>query len=84
MNQATSKKKTVSLLKDTRKIERVKLKDTQLKLQNEFRLAQGLEPLLAGVEAKETEEVEPVDVLLEETAQILFDLISPAHSTAQL
>ena len=84
LNQATSKKKTVSLLKDTRKIERVKLKDTQLKLQNEFRLAQGLEPLLAGVEAEETEEVEPVDVLLEETAQILFDLISPAHSTAQL
>lgn len=84
LNQATSKKKTVSLLKDTRKSERVKLKDTQLKLQNEFRLAQGLEPLLAGVEAEETEEVEPVDVLLEETAQILFDLISPAHSTAQI
>ncbi len=82
--ETASKKKTVSLLKDTRKSERVKLKDTQLKLRNEFRIAQGLEPLLAGVEDEESDEVEPIDVLLEETAQILFDLISPAHSTAQL
>jgi carboxyl-terminal processing protease len=84
MNQAVSEKKSVSLLENERKSEREKLLDTKLKLQNEFRLAQGLEPLAKGVEPDESEKVEPIDVLLEETAQILFDLISPSHSTAQL
>ncbi len=79
-----SNKKTVSLLEDVRKSEREKMMDTKLKLENEFRLAQGLEPLPKGVEPDESEEVEPIDILLEETAQILFDLISPAHSTAQV
>ncbi len=82
--QAASEKKSVSLLEDERKSEREKLMDTKLKLQNEFRLAQGLTPLAKGEEPDESEEVEPVDILLEETAHILFDLISPAHSTAQL
>jgi len=82
--QIASKKKTVSLLKETRKTEREKLMDTKLKLKNEFRLAQGLAPLEKGDEPDESEEVEPIDVLLDETAQILFDLISPVHSTAQL
>ena len=85
LNQDASKKKTVSLLKETRKNEREKLMDTKLKLKNEFRLAQGLEPLEKGEESDESEEeVEPIDVLLDETAQILYDLISPAHSTAQI
>ncbi len=84
LTQAASKKKTVSLLKDERKSERERLLDTKLKLQNELRIAQGLEPLPKDVEPDESEKVEPIDILLEETAQILFDLISPTHSTAQL
>ena len=85
LNQDASKKKTVSLLKEIRKNEREKLMDTKLKLKNEFRLAQGLEPLEKAEEAEESEEeVEQIDVLLDETAQILYDLISPAHSTAQI
>jgi carboxyl-terminal processing protease len=79
-----SEKKTVSLLKEERKDEREKLLDTKQRLQNEFRIAQGLAPLAKDEEPDETEEEEPVDVLLDETAQILFDLISPTHSTAQL
>ncbi|MFT7460534.1 MAG: carboxyl-terminal processing protease [Planctomycetota bacterium] len=87
LNQASSKKTTVTLLRDARKNERDKLMDTKLKLQNEFRLAQGLEPLEKGAEPEESEnseEIDPIDVLLDETAQILFDLIAPARSTAKL
>ncbi len=81
---AASEKKTVSLLKDERKREREKLLETNLKLKNGFRLAQGLEPLSKDEEPDEAEDVDPIDILLEETAHILFDLISPARSTAQL
>ncbi|MBT7950566.1 MAG: carboxy terminal-processing peptidase [Gammaproteobacteria bacterium] len=86
LTQAASDKKSVSLLKDERENEREKLLDTKLRLENEFRIAQGLEPLAKDEEADEAEkeELNTIDVILDETAHILFDLISPAHSTAQL
>lgn len=81
-------RKSVSLLQETREKERKKLQDTKFELENEFRVAQGLPPIPEGTETvdkdKEKEEIDPVDVLLEETANILFDLIAPLHSTAQL
>ena len=83
-NEASSRK-TVSLLASVRKIEREKLKRAKRTLQNEFRLAQGLSPLPEddGTEAADNiEEAEPVDILLNETAQILIDLILPFHTTA--
>ena len=84
ISQSASEKKVVSLLREARQNEREELLATQLKLRNEFRLAQGLEPLSDAEDESDEEEEEPIDVLLEETAQILFDLISPARSTAQL
>ncbi|NKB36711.1 MAG: tail-specific protease [Gammaproteobacteria bacterium] len=84
LSQSASEKKSVSLLKEARSSEREELKLTQLTLQNEFRQAQGLAPLVEGEEADDDEDIEPIDVLLEEAAQILYDLISPTHSTAQL
>lgn len=79
-----SERKTVSLVAEERKQEREKIEATKFKLQNEFRIAQGLEPLPEGAEVDEDEEVEPVDVLLKESAKILFDLLTPQHSTAQI
>lgn len=85
---------TVSLQLDRRRAERDKLLTARSKLNNEFRIAQGLEPLpenmaiaadepgMDGGDAKHGEEVEPVDVLLQETAHILFDLVVPGHRTA--
>jgi len=82
-------RKTVSLFESKRKSEREELMLTKKKLRNQFRIAQGLEPIPEGVNAeqqteynKEEEELEPLDVLLEETAQILFDLITPQQKTA--
>ena len=88
MTKESRDRKTVSLLKETRELEREKLQNAKLELDNEFRLAQGLPPVAKDTEETgdnaEEDEVDPVDVLLEETANILFDLISPSHSTAQL
>ena len=88
MTKESRDRKTVSLLKETREIEREKLQNAKLELDNEFRIAQGLPPITREAEEKDDngdeDEVDPVDVLLEETANILFDLISPSHSTAQL
>ena len=86
LTRESRERKTVSLLQDTRKEEREKLQDAKFELENEFRIAQGLPPLEknAAEEDENEDEVEPVDVILEETANILFDLISPSHSTAQL
>jgi len=83
-NEASSRK-TVSLLASERKTEREKLKRAKRVLQNEFRLAQGLSPLPEddGTGAADNiEEAKPVDILLNETAQILIDLILPFHTTA--
>ena len=87
MTKESRERKTVSLLQETRKAEREKLEDAKFELDNEFRVAQGLAPVARDAEDQgedEEDEVEPVDVILEETANILFDLISPSHSTAQV
>ena len=79
---AAEEKKIVSLMESKRKDEREKLTATKKRLQNEFRLAQGLKPLPEDAEEEKYDEVEPVDVLLQETAHILLDLIVPSHNTA--
>lgn len=88
MAYKANSRKTVSLLASKREAERKKFKKAKHKLENEFRLAQGLEPLPDDTESldsdsKEREKEEkPVDVILKETAQILGDLTVPARTTA--
>ena len=83
-----SERESVSLMKETRQAERNRLQESRRQLENEFRIAQGLAPLpededIDNPDASD-EDVEPVDVLLEESAQILYDLITPVRSTAQV
>ena len=75
-------KKTISLKKSKRKTEREKLLDMRHELENELRIAQGLEPLPERDDTLEIDEFEeeddeekPHDILLQETARILNDLI---------
>lgn len=77
-----SDKKTISLMESKRKAEREQLLDMQHELENELRIAQGLEPLpqrddTAKIDEDEEEDDEekPHDILLQETARILNDLI---------
>jgi carboxyl-terminal processing protease len=74
--------KTTSLLQTKRKAERERLSAARKNLQNEFRIAQGLEPLSEDSTDEDFEETEPVDVILNETARILEDLFSPVQTTA--
>jgi carboxyl-terminal processing protease len=69
-------KKQISLLESKRKDERERLLMAKKKIQNEIRIAQGLQPL-SDEDNSETDESESVDVLLNETGQILHDLIIP-------
>jgi carboxyl-terminal processing protease len=78
----TNQNKTTSLLQTKRKLERERLSDARKKLQNEFRIAQGLDPLSEDTNEEEFEDTEPVDVLLNETARILEDLFMPVQTTA--
>ena len=73
--QAANESKSVSLLESKRKTEREQLLNTKRELLNEFRIAQGLDPLPQGTEPDETEDDKIVDILLKEAAQILNDLI---------
>jgi carboxyl-terminal processing protease len=86
-------RKTVSLIAGERKAERDKLESTAKRLEDEIRIAQGLKPLadddvdpvVADADSTPDEaedEAEPMDVLLQETAHILSDLIMPARTTA--
>ncbi len=80
-------RKVVTLLETRRKSEREKLLAAKKKLRDEFRAARGLEPMPEHIDSDKArefhnEESEPLDVLLEETAQILFDLITPTGKTA--
>jgi len=72
-----SQNKTTSLLESKRRQEREQLETARKKLQNEFRIAQGLAPLNDSSEDEEFDKIEPVDVILKETARILFDLSNP-------
>jgi len=80
-------KKEISLLESKRKKEREQLQTTRRQLKNELRIAQGLEPLQKAQEIdepeNEDEDKDKMDLLLNETARILYDLIvlTPVMST---
>ncbi|MBI2992700.1 MAG: carboxy terminal-processing peptidase [Gammaproteobacteria bacterium] len=84
---------TVSLQADERKADRGKLLTARRKLTNEFRVAQGLEPLPENAlpegddpdfndDVDEEDDIKEPDILLRESANILFDLVVPGHRTA--
>ena len=86
-------KKTISLKESKRKAEREHLLDMKHELDNELRIAQGLEPLpkkdtsldVDEFEEEDEDEDKPHDILLQETARILYDLIVlPDSSPAEL
>ena len=82
-------KKTTSLKESKRKTERAQVLDMKHELENELRIVQGLEPLPERDDtldidefAEENDEDKPHDVLLQETARILHDLIVIPDSSA--
>jgi len=77
-----SQNKTTSLLESKRRQEREQLEAARKNLQNEFRIAQGLVPLDESSEDEEIDRTEVADVILKETARILFDLSTPTHLLA--
>ena len=76
-------KKEISLLESKRKSEREKILTAKNDIKNAMRIAKGLPPLdvskedAADSDDEASEEDEPIDILLNETAEILNDLISP-------
>jgi carboxyl-terminal processing protease len=79
-------RKEISLLESKRKAEREKILDAKKDIKNAMRAEKGLPPLLDSdsddtdtdiASSDENEEDDPIDVLLNETAKILNDLISP-------
>ena len=91
-----NEKTTVSLNEQTRRKEREALLVAQRRVENELRIAQGLAPLPETVslesdpqdhadtdtDADDDDKFEPEQVLLQESAQILLDLVMPGHQTA--
>lgn len=81
LKREASDKKEISLLEKKRKQEREKMLATRKDIQNAMRAEKGLPPLDdidEDAEASdEKEEDEPIDILLNETAEILNDLIKP-------
>jgi len=77
LSYQANQKKTISLLESRRKLEREKLTEATRRLQNEFRIAQGLPTLDDDASEEEYGKTEPVDVLLKESARILGDLVYP-------
>ena len=76
-------------MESKRKKQRNELEATKKELENEFRIAQGLEPLGDGEEddtkKSEDEEEDPQrDIILMESSRILNDLIVPVEATAEL
>ncbi len=76
--------KIISLQENKRKAERKKILDMKHELENELRIVQGLKPLPQRDDALEIDEFDeeegddkdkPHDILLQETARILYDLI---------
>ncbi len=75
-------KKEISLLESKRETEREKILTAKKDIQNAMRVEKGLPPLDDTEEEleasdEESEEDVPIDILLNETAAILNDLISP-------
>ena len=86
-------KKIISLKESKRKAEREHLLYMRHELDNELRIAQGLEPLpkkdtsldVDEFEEENEDEDKPHDIQLQETARILYDLIViPDSSSAEL
>ncbi len=79
----TSEQKNVSLMESKRKTQREELTKTKERLENEFRIAQGLPPIdRDNKNEKQAKDEAPVesDVILKETAKILNDLIVPVKA----
>jgi len=81
--------KSVSLLETKRKTERDDLIHDQLKIKNEVRTIEGLEPIPENADLDELDEKDEkdekdkkIDVLLNEAANVLDDLIAPGRITA--
>ena len=82
VKREASDKKEISLLESKRKTEREELLTAEKDIQNAMRVEKGLPPLddteeELKVSDEENEEDDPIDILLNETAEILNDLISP-------
>jgi carboxyl-terminal processing protease len=86
LKREAGERKEISLLKSKRKAERKKILDAKKDIKNAMRAEKGLPPLLDSdsddadtdiAASDENEEDDPIDVLLNETANILNDLISP-------
>ena len=78
--QKNSIKKEISLLEAERKLEREKNEETKVDIENIMRQEKGLPPLDSSKnisEALDDEKNEQIDVLLNEAAEILNDLIMP-------
>ena len=80
--EETNERKSLSLLREKREAERDQLAQTRRNLQNQLRLVQGLQPLPENTDMEEfeadSEETDETkyDILLNETANILYDLIN--------
>ena len=78
--QKNSIKKEISLLETERKLEREKNEETKIDIENIMRQEKGLPPLDSSKNISENldeEKNEQIDVLLNEAAEILNDLIMP-------
>ena len=78
-NQKNDLKKEISLLEKDRIIEREKNEEAKIKLENMMRQEKGLAPLTDLDNISETSDDEPLDILLNEAAEILNDLIVPSE-----
>ena len=80
IEQKNSTKKEISLLETERKLEREKNEETKVDIENIMRQEKGLPPLDSSKNISENldeEKNEQIDVLLNEAAEILNDLIMP-------
>ena len=68
----TSAQKSVSLHLETRQEERERMREQQLARENKRREARGLPPLES---TEDLNDLEPVDVVLDEAAEIVADMI---------
>ncbi|MBK69614.1 MAG: tail-specific protease [Legionellales bacterium] len=78
-NQKNDLKKEISLLEKDRIIEREKNEEAKINLENMMRQEKGLSPLTDLDNISETSDDEPLDILLNEAAEILNDLIVPSE-----
>jgi carboxyl-terminal processing protease len=83
LQREASERKEIPLLESKRKEEREKVLAAKKDIQNAMRAEKGLPPLKDDEEIdlteldKDNEEDDPIDILLNETAEILNDLIKP-------